>query len=309
MGEKALPLLVGRTIKNMSLLQKNELIEKGYIPLDKSWIIRMGMLDFFNGYRDIFTFLKKHRKDLPDDLLSLERALAAWKSGKGTIPVGESGTLYRFLQFAAWKRGERKRFSRKGTLRSRSVAQAPELVRFPLSRLLRLDKNTSQWASAAVLFGNTERPAQIPFKLKVTYEALSHWERMREKGKIWEPRYDETILRQALAFLKIRNGKRAQFSPLQAEDYCFARAFGFMKRSEAARQWPNLKSHESDRLKEMEQVIRDVRNAGPIRSRDHRAVQAGALLQRAQGKPVRVIHRTCVSKSWPQFWKFLRDHA
>ena len=80
---------------------KNYLIEKGYIPLDKSWTIRMGVLDLLNDYDDSVRFLKKEDQ-LSDDLQSLYKALIAWKSNE-PINVGESATLYRFLRFASWK--------------------------------------------------------------------------------------------------------------------------------------------------------------------------------------------------------------
>ena len=33
------------------------LTEQKYIPLDKSWVIRMGFLDLTHGYKDIVSFL------------------------------------------------------------------------------------------------------------------------------------------------------------------------------------------------------------------------------------------------------------
>ena len=59
-----------------------------YIPLDKSWIIRMGILDLINSYPDTLNFLKKQEK-LSDDLQALLQALIDWNSKK-EINVGES---------------------------------------------------------------------------------------------------------------------------------------------------------------------------------------------------------------------------
>jgi hypothetical protein len=283
------------------------LLSRNLIPFDKSWIIRMGVLDAFNGYDNIFVFLKKHRKQLPHDLLMLQGALLAWHHKKQNIPVGESGTLYRFLLYASWIRQEKKKFILQGTLRKRMVAKNPEMVHYSLSRLLQQDKATSQWASAAVLFGNKERIKDPPFKLKVTYEALRHWKKRRKEGKVWEARYDKTILHQAETFLALLQTQSAVFVPEQAEDYCFARAFGFITRKKGEALWPSLRGHESDRVVEMEKMLTQIEKRTRITSKDHRIVQAGAMRQRLKGIPINVQHPSCVKKSWPQFWKFLKE--
>ena len=56
---------------------KNELISLGLIPLDKSWIIRMGVLDLVNGYKDII-YILDNQKYLGEDLLALKRAINSW---------------------------------------------------------------------------------------------------------------------------------------------------------------------------------------------------------------------------------------
>ena len=72
---------------------------KKFIPLDKSSIIGMGLLDIINGYKDIETFLGQ-QKILSENLLALKRASELWRTNE-PIDVGESGTLYRLLQFAS----------------------------------------------------------------------------------------------------------------------------------------------------------------------------------------------------------------
>ena len=71
------------------------LLSNNLIPLDKSWIMRMGVLDLIQGYSDTLEFLQK-QEILSDDLIALRNAFLAWNS-RDVIPVGESGTLYRFL--------------------------------------------------------------------------------------------------------------------------------------------------------------------------------------------------------------------
>jgi len=118
-----------------------DLIEKGYIPFDKSWIIRMGVLDLLKGHEDTIKFLEQHYGGLGDDLKALHRASIQWNSGE-PINVGESGTLYRFLTFASWKLGLPKEFVTEGTLTERiekgEICNNPDMVNWPLERLLTL---------------------------------------------------------------------------------------------------------------------------------------------------------------------------
>src|SRR3989338_3939160 len=148
-------------------------VAKKYIPLDKSWMIRIGVLDLIHGYNDTIDYLKKYREELGDDLKSLFEYSLQWLQDK-PIDVGESGTLYRFLKFASWKLNKNKKFIRRGTLRDRKIFDKPEIVNWPLNQLLKLDNGTSQCASASVLMGNQEKIANPPYKLQVTYDAVEH---------------------------------------------------------------------------------------------------------------------------------------
>ena len=160
-----------------------------------------------------------------------------------------------------------------------------------------MDNRTSQWASVAVLLGNEESIENPPYKLDLTYEAVSHWKEQREKGKCWEPRYDETILRQAETFLRLLNKEKPPFEPRQPEDYRFAYAFGLITKEEGEARWPSLRGHESNRLEEQDAIY----------SKDHRVIQAYAMRQKVNGKEIKVKYPESVNKSWPQFWKFLTD--
>lgn len=274
-----------------------DLVEKGLIPLDKSWMIRMGVLDLFNDYKDCANFLEQNHAGLSDDLQALARASAQWRSGE-PVDVGESGTLYRFLKFASWKLGQNREFVTQGTLKKRKIYDNPEIVDWPLEKLLALDSGTSQWASASILAGNQQIIPNPPYKLQLTYDAVDHWKAARSNGKRWEPRYDETILKQASAYLQwIRRG-RMDFVPEQSEDYCFSRAFGIMTATEGGKRWPSLRGHESDRIAEMENTLQQKE----VTSQDHRVVQAVAMLGR--NKTI-VKYPESVNKSWPQFWEFL----
>jgi len=278
-------------------------IDKKYIPLDKSWIIRMGILDIVNGYSDIQDFLSK-QENLGDDLIALKRVADAWKNDE-PVDVGESGTLYRFLKFASWKLCLGKKFITQGTLANRAITNDPKIINLKQTELLKLDNNTSQWASAAVLLGDNERLINAPFKLKLTYEAVDHWKTMREKGITWEPHYDETILSQAESYLMILAGQKAEFTPKQAEDFCFAYVFGYMTAEQGEKLWPALRGHESDRIVEVVETLRDAKENKIITSKDHRVIQAIAMWGKVNSKKVNILYLQSVNKSWPQFWNFL----
>lgn len=274
-----------------------------FIPLDKSWINRMGVLDLIHDHNDIVLFLNT-QDTLSDDLLALKRACEVWGTDN-PIEVGESGTLYRFLQFASWKLNLNKRFVTKGTLRERKIGQDYTLVNLTQRELLELPgEPTSQWASASVLLGDEERLTRVPYKLRVTYEAVEHWRSQRNEGKTWESRGDSTILVQAETFVKLLRGEGSDFVPLQAEDYCFARIFGYINRDEGARRWPNLAGHESNRLNEMENVIEAVQTGQEVGSKDHRVVQAVVMWGLVNKTQVKVRYPNAVCKSWPEFWQF-----
>ena len=186
-------------------------INTKFIPLDKYWVIRMGVLDMINGYTDIAFFLNK-QKDLGGDLLALKHASKSWSSGL-PVDIGESGTLYRFLQFTSWKLDLNKKFIKQGTLKHRKVCTDSHIINWKLKKLLTLDGGTSQWASASILLGNTEKLKNPPYFIKVTYEAIKHWKSSRRNNKSWEPKFDEVLLRQSQYFVNRLNSKKSMFVP------------------------------------------------------------------------------------------------
>jgi hypothetical protein len=274
-----------------------------FIPLDKSWIIRMGFLDLINCHTDIIGFLDS-QQDLGDDLLALKRLANAWHSGTA-INIGESGTIFRFLQFYLWKNKLDREIIKQGTLKEREMCNSSEIVEWPLKKLLALDDGTSQWASASVLAGNPERIENPPFKLKLTFDAVEHWNLQRKLGKCWLPQYDKTIEAQAKAFLSFLKTGKMDFQAKQPEDYCFARIFEIISPQEGECSFPSLKGHESNRIQEVEKSLQQSDNNQMVSSKDHRVVQAIVMRQLAQNKPVKIENPDCVSKSWPQFWDFI----
>jgi hypothetical protein len=276
------------------------------IPWDKSWLIRMGVLDLLWGRQEQTVEFLNNQEYLGDDLVALKSVCEAWEL-RSPMPVGESGTLYRFLRFACWKLNLKQEFILEGTLKTRPIAIDPRVILMSQIELLKLDHGTSQWASAAVLCGDQERLLDAPFKLRITYEAVEHWHKRRSIDRFWKPRKDSTIEHQADAFDRLMNGKSADFSAKQAEDFCFAYALCGLSAEEGEKRWPSLRGHESDRIVEMELAMAEARAGSVVESRDHRVVQAAAMWLVLNGRPALLRHPAAVNKSWPQFWEFLKQ--
>ena len=267
------------------------------VPLDKSWVIRHGVLDLLEGKPERAAMILDSNDLLSDDLHALRCVLDAWP-GNEPLDVGESGTLYRFLRFASWARGELREFVMRGTLPQRPMCNDPAIVSWSLPRLLTLDGGTSQWASAALLLGNRDRlPKPAPTKLRLTAEAIAS----RGPDGAWKPRYDATIERQLRALPGLVRG-RGSFEPWHSEDYALARAFDLITASEGESRWPQLRGHESDRIAAMEHGLASLPR---ISSRDHRVVEALAARCLRDGLTPEVDHPGAVAKCWPQFWDAL----
>lgn len=263
-------------------------------------MIRMGMLDLQSGSDQCLMYLREHKAELGDDLLALLSILENWPSG-GPLDVGESGTLFRFVQFYCWLTDDTRQIIKRGTLQKRELSSNPNTIKMNLTELLALDGGTSQWASAAALFG-TMTLSEIddtPYKLQTTLDAMNHWHDALTTGKPWLPRIDETIKQQAEAFLRWRKSGTIQFNPEQAEDFPFSCAFGLMTPEEGEVRWPQLRNHETDRIAEMRKLL----NSKEIDSADHRVVQA--LAMRFPERTVTERSKKAVGKTWPLFWKFL----
>lgn len=286
---------------------EQRLVHEGHISLDKSWMMRMGFMDLMQGSTRTVELLAPlaQKKLLGDDLMALYEASVCWLAGSPDIYVGESATLYRFLQFAAWKLEIEKNFILDGTLKDRPMAKDKGIVHWSQEKLLEL--NTSQYASAAALMGDKKRIENPPFKLKVTYDAIGHYEERKTSETGWGIRYDETLLKQAVAFLKALKTGVMEFKIGQAEDYCFARAFGLITKEEGLLLYKSLTGHETNRIEEMERALETASRIGVVDSLDHRVVQAVVMLYRFMGKPIEVVHPEAVNKSWPEFPRFIAD--
>ncbi len=273
-----------------------------FIPLDKSWIIRLGFLDLINGYDDIKRFLDK-QDNLGSDLKALKDVAENWDNKY--LNAGESGTLYRFLRFYFWNNKQEKVIEKQGTLKNRDICNNPEIIDYSVERLLKLDNGTSQWASASYLIGKTRKINNAPEKLKLSYKASEYWKKQRRESKLWWVKRDETIKRQASAYINYLITGEMNFEPEHSEDYCFSRAFDLIKSEQGEELWPQLKEHESNRIKEMEEMLKKADLGDEIDSKDHRVVQAVVMKSILDKKEINITNKQAVNKSWPEFWKFI----
>ena len=307
----------------------HKLIKEGFIPYCKSQTARMGIQDLFSRYqegspdytKDSIHFLRENFDALGDDQKALYRVLTTWDADE-SIDIGESGTLFRFLRFLSWKlvaEGKLKKpkeFIVRGTLeeRAKEFCNDPDMINWPMDVLGKLDNETSQYMSIAAPLGNKEKVKNPPAKLEDTYDAIEHWRNRRRQGKVWIPHHDLTILGQADTYCLLMHDPETRFYPKQAEDYCFARAFGYISKKEGEKRWPSLKGHESNRIKKMETTLQAYQKGEKIISDDHRVVQAIAMLmkygttRKIEEIQARFSNPKAVNKTWPQFWKFLEEH-
>jgi len=289
----------------------------------------MVLLDIINGSNHSIRFLKEHYDELGDDLKAAHRAYTGLKQDKREIHVGESGTLYRFLKFLSYKHDLGLELIPEGTLvkRAEKFCNDPDMVNWPLEKLLNTKDKTTQWASAAIICGNNEIVEYPDPKIKLSYEAKEHWHSRRKQRKYWEPHHDLTILAQAMCYMNFMKGEDGtKYISRHAEDYCFARAFGFITKEEGESRYPNLRGHESDRIAEMEKQLSNLNERRIVDTDDHRVVQAISMMYVVKNKAKikdavskgmtgkDIVKRVqskfsnpyCVSKTWPQFWRFIR---
>lgn len=281
-----------------------------YLPLDKSWTLRLGCLDIIRGdetdLERLVVTLSNCPSRLSDDLAALLRCAKELQKDGTVLDVEECATLFRFLQFHSWKAKKNWTFLKNGSLLTRKVSADPHIVRLPTKKLLLLDGGTSQWASAAFLSGRRERIPRPRPKLKLTYEAIDHWEASRARGAPWETRLDRTIGLQAQAYVKAQTYLDVQFKPRTSEDFCFAMVFNRLPKNWESK-WSSVRNHESDRPREILKSLGEYNARKPVSSKDHRVVQAVAMRTALDGMMAKFKHPGCVSKSWPLFWDFMVD--
>lgn len=276
-----------------------------YIPLDKSWAIRMGFRDaIVTNKSNTIAKLEQHhaKRPISDDLQALLRVLYGFKTAnlEAPVSVGESATLYRFTQWFKMINGIEKEVLKEGTLLDREIAE-PTHAMNNLSYTKLLDVNdSSQYASAKALFSGLQKKAgHYPYHLKMTVDANKHWDKL---GSKWMLRLDDTIYRQVNHYT---NGK--EFVLDRAEHFCYAYMFDMVTVEDAKAWWPQLANHETNRLTEIVEQKQRLLDGDVITSLDHRVVQA--LFMYAKKNKLGCVASpeaaAAVNKSWPSFWEFI----
>jgi hypothetical protein len=287
---------------------KSPSVKAGYIPIDKTDTINKMLMDLFHGRGyDSIDFVKNSNPyALPADVKQAAVAIEDW-GDRMPVRVGQSGKLLRSLKFYAWETGVRKKFVIEGTLKHRKICDDPKIVDYSQEKLLGLDDDTTQFASAKVLLGDEYRMKDPPFKLKQAYDSYREWNESREKGERWKTKPDSTIARQADAIMYYVKCGSTVSMPVQPEDYPLYRVFGNITAAEGDAMWGRrLRNHESDRIQETENTIKEVQRRDPISSRDHRVIVAGVVLQIRMRHKIEATYMEEVGKSWPQFPDFAK---
>ncbi len=296
----------------MDEINKEEILK--FIPLDKSWLIRMGILDLTRGYgsKDLLNFLNSC-ENLGNDLEALKRVALVWDSNE-PFDVGESGTIYRFVKFYLLKNNIDREIKISETLihRVKKMNINPDMVNWSLVKLGTLEGGTTQWQTMAILLGNNEKLSEIPFYLQKTYDAIKHWDEKRKNSEIWTAHKDPTIFAQCISYLNFLKTGKINLIPSKLGDcdlYCFLRAFNAVKKEWAEKNWPQLSEHESSRFEEMERTLNELERDEIIFTKDHRVVQAEAMLLQSKDPSLSVesIRKRfdkpdCVDKTWKSFW-------
>lgn len=307
----------------MSNITKTEILE--YIPWDKTWIGTMAMLDLTRGFsQNITNFLdSQNPKELGGDFKTYRQLIVDWPNRYyKSLNAGQSGKCLRFIRFYSWLNGITLQPNITETLkdgRIDEITNNQNIINFSPEQLMTLDHHTTQWASIQyILTSKAFRRKLEPifhqgkfnrrsadFKLRVTYEAVEHWESQSEIGEPWQPRKDPTFFNQAEAFIESLKTGHMCYTGEQAEDYCFERAFNLLDEQEGRLLYPSAEGHETKRFDEMERVIKRFNETEIIESKDHRVMQALVMNQIYLNKNYDVRNPDVVNKTWPKFWKFI----
>ena len=76
---------------------------------------------------------------------------------------------------------------------------------------------------------------------------------------------------------------------------------------EGLKSWPQLQNHESNRIEEMELELSNFESNKEVGSKDHRVVQAIAMLAKYKNREAQFRFPDSVNKTWPLFWNFLKS--
>jgi hypothetical protein len=300
-----------------------------FMPLDKCWTIRLGVLDILNGRQDhisneISSWERLHGpKSITKDIKALHACARNWDEQSMVVQVSDCRTLYCFLKYASWKLKDMRSYMIGDDLLIRAPHADPKIVDWDQTKLMTLEGGSTCWASAKVLLGCTHRVFLPPRLLEMTYNAVCTWKASTKRGTGEYGLFGDMILfRQAAAFWDIiHKGKSLKVEDLLPDtqsrssrpdplpqDYFMLRTFGVINMVEGRKQFPEL-SYRRDRISDMEKQLGNLQMGKPIDTKDHRIIQAITMKSMYDGKAADIIHVDAVEKSWPAFWEFLQHVA
>ncbi len=267
------------------------------LPPEKSWYANLGYLALVEGNPIVIESLRSYGVLLSRDTMDMCASSEQILGGGREITVGEGGAWARKLAYGNAKFGWGLTIIKHGTLVGRPDEFMPELVDATVADLRKLNKGSSQLASAAVLSGNDEpEPDDAPYHLSMAYEARDFWEQW-PKNQLLPLRRDATLRRQTLSWLNWRRTGTFLLDLVQPEDYPIGRVFGVITPEQALeRGWGSLEGHESSRFFSVDDSIDLVAQGLPVPYADHRILQA---LRFRHGWWPRFDHVDAISKSWP----------
>lgn len=267
------------------------------LPVEKSWYGNLAFQALIEGNSLVIKSIQSYGLLLPRDVINVCNSSEQILRGETEIYVGEGGAWARKLAYGNAKFGWGLTIVKDGTLVGRPDEFKPEMVDASVDELRRLNKGSSQLASAAVLTGSTDAmPDDASYHLQMAYEARDFWADW-PKDQLIPLRRDRTLRRQTLSALGYMMTGEIDFIPIQVEDYPFARVFGVMTAADAvARGWGNLEGHESSRLITTDEAIEMVEQGVSVPFADHRLLQP---LRFKYGADARFDHVEAISKSWP----------
>ena len=293
-----------------------------YTPPDTGWAIRMGYMDVTQGLSpqnviNYFNTREKTNNDLSDDEKAARTAFSVWNSD-GPIDVGESGTLFRLVQFYFWKMGINRKIITHGTLTKRveEMDATSDIIHLPLAERGKFEGGTSQWISASILMNNREILPEVSFYVQKSYDARDYRINQEKLGlPIDYNRPDPTIKTQIEEYIKVLKFRFDYAQPDRLGDcdlYCFLRAFDRITADIGRSIWPQVQKHESNRIEKMESSLLQLHRGEIITSNDHRVVEAIAMLIQSLNPKISIaelrskfLNPDCVAKKWPRFWEFM----
>lgn len=271
-------------------------------PLDKNWIKNFTIMEMKYGGHQVQDFLNEFPDDeMPDDVKACRDTRNAWK-------VYDYLPVRNFRSFAV---------AVDMLIQQSQYRHYKILMGSQLRNRVLYDKNSSQRISATILTMNDSALEDRLLQNKNLFELSPHLRNAitikkmfadkdtRNRVKLMIYKEDETIKKQFNYFITKLCGENFRLKVDSAEDVPLAVAMGEMTLEDAEEQYPQLRHHETDRIKELKSAFKGQYNE----TNDHRIMMARAMKDVIDEKHyyLDVIKPEVVNKSFPKFWDMIKD--